>query len=161
MSGKSIMAIPASSTWQRLAIAAAAAASLAAPADAQVLLRSPQQIAHCLCQNRVVDERRVALDQEWRVYEEARQRYAALEGQVDSIRGTMNVHDREQIEAFQRLLDQRDAAVRTFQDQATPAYNAAVERYNTAVDVYNGSCADAVFDPIVLAEVQRGLYCPR
>jgi len=142
-------------------LALTAAASLATPAAAQVLLRSPQQIAQCLCQNRFVDELKVALDQQWRVYEEARQRYAALEGQVESIRTTMNVHDREQIEAFQRLLDQRDAARQTFQDQATPIYNAAVERYNSAVEAYNGSCAAAVFDPIALAQVQRALYCPR
>ena len=142
-------------------LALTATASLATPADAQVLLRSPQQIAQCLCQNRVVDELKVVLDQQWRVYEEARQRYAALEGQVESIRTTMNVHDREQIEAFQRLLDERDAAEHAFQDQATPAYNAVVQRYNSAVETYNGSCAAAVFDPIVLAQVQHALYCPR
>ena len=68
------MATSASSTWRRLAIAIGAAASLAVPADAQVLLRSPQQIAHCLCQNRVVDELREALVRAWRRYEEARQR---------------------------------------------------------------------------------------
>ena len=142
-------------------LALTATASLATPVDAQVLLRSPQQIAQCLCQNRVVDELKVMLDQQWRAYEEVRQRYAALEGQVESIRATMNVHDREQIEAFQRLLDQRDAAALAFQDQATPAYNAAVQRYNSAVETYNGSCAAAVFDPIVLAQVQQALYCPR
>ncbi len=154
------MAITASRTLRFLIVLMSAASPATSP-EAQVLLRSPQQIAHCLCQNRVVDELKSALDQQWRSYEETRRHYAALEGQVDSIRATMNVHDREQIEAFQRLLDQRDAAQRTFQDQATPTYNAAVERYNTAVEIYNGSCADAVFDPIVLGEVQRGLYCPR
>ena len=154
------MAITASITWRPLLLALTAA-SFATPAAAQVLLRSPQQIAQCLCQNRVVDELKVMLDQQWRAYEEVRQRYAALEGQVESIRATMNVHDREQIEAFQRLLDQRDAAALAFQDQATPAYNAAVQRYNSAVETYNGSCAAAVFDPIVLAQVQQALYCPR
>ena len=55
----------------------------------------------------------------------------------------------------------RDAAEHAFQDQATPAYNAVVQRYNSAVETYNGSCAAAVFDPIVLAQVQHALYCPR
>jgi TolA-binding protein len=155
------MATTASRTWRRLTIALVSAAGLSTAAEAQVLLRSPQEISRCLCQNRVVDELKADLDQQWRLYEEARQRYAALEGQTDSIRARMNVHDREQIEAFQRLLDQRDAAERTFQDQATPAYAAAVERYNSAVETYNSGCADAVFDPDVLAQVQRGLYCPR
>ncbi|HXP74735.1 MAG TPA: hypothetical protein VN823_11370 [Stellaceae bacterium] len=147
--------------WRRLVIALASAASLLAPAQAQTLLRSPQQISHCLCQNRVVDELKVALDQQWRLYEEARRRYAALEDQVDAVKVRMDVHDRDQVESFQRLLDQRDAAQRAFQDEATPAYSAAVERYNSAVETYNGSCADAVFDPDVLAQVQLGLYCPR
>jgi TolA-binding protein len=155
------MATTASRTWRRLTIALVSAAGLAVPAQAQSLLRSPQEIGRCLCQNRVVDELKAELDRQWRLYEEARQRYAALEGQADSLRATMNVHDREQIEAFQRLLDQRDAAERTFQDQATPAYAAAVDRYNTAVATYNAGCADAVFDPDVLAQVQPGLYCPR
>lgn len=149
--------------WWRLSVALAlAAASLGDPAGAQqVLLRSPEQITHCLCQNRLVDELKAALDRQFRIYEEARQRYAALEDQVDAVKARMNVHDRDQVELFQRLLDQRDAAQRAFQDEATPAYSAAVERYNSAVETYNGSCADAVFDPDVLAQVQVGLYCPR
>jgi hypothetical protein len=147
--------------WRRLVIGLASAAAAVAVAGAQTLMRSPPQIAHCLCQNRVVDELKMALDQQWRFYEDARQRYAVLEGQVDASRAQMNVHDRDAIYSFQRLLDQRDAAQIAFQNEATPAYDAAVERYNTAVEIYNGSCADAVFDPIVLAEVQRGLYCPR
>jgi len=145
----------------RLAIALVATASLAAPVSAQVLLRSPQQIAYCLCQNRVVDELKAALDRQFQIYEESRRRYAALESEVDTVRTRINVNDREQIEAFQRLLDQRDAAQRSFQDEATPAYNAVVERYNSAVDNYNAGCAGAFFDPIVLAEVQQRLYCPR
>ena len=132
-----------------------------ASAEAQTLLKSPDQITHCLCQNRVVDELKSALDQQWRLYEESRQRYAALEGQVDTVRARMNVHDREAIESFQRLLDERDAARLAFQNEATPAYGAAVERYNTAVAAYDTSCAGTVFDPVVLAEVQRNLYCPR
>ena len=151
----------ASTTWRRLLIALASSASLAAPAQAQMLLRSPEQITHCLCQNRVVDELRAALDQQWRLYEESRQRYAALEGQVDAVRARMNVHDRDAIESFMRLLDERDTARRGFENEATPAYNAAVQRYNDALETYNASCAGALFDPVVLAEVQRNLYCPR
>ncbi|MGH7124464.1 MAG: hypothetical protein ACREFI_08845 [Stellaceae bacterium] len=138
-----------------------ACAGIAAPVSAQTLLRSPQDIAHCLCQNRAVDELKAAVDRQFRLYEEARQRYAALEDQVDAVRVRMNVRDREQVEAFQRLLDERDAAQRSFQDEATPAYDAIVGRYNAAVDAYNLSCANAVFDPVALAEAQRALYCPR
>lgn len=137
------------------------AGSLASPAVAQTLLRSPQDIAHCLCQNRVVDQLGAAVNQQFRVYEESRQRYAALESQVDTVRARMNVRDREQIELFQRLLDQRDAAQHSFQDEATPAYDAVVARYNAAVAAYNGGCASVVFDPVVLAQVQKALYCPR
>ena len=151
----------ASRTWQRLLIALASTAGLAAPAEAQTLLSSPQQIMHCLCQNQVVDELKAALDQQWRLYEESRQRYAALEGQVDVVRARMNVHDRDAIESFQRLLDERDAARLAFQNEATPAYGAAVERYNSAIETYNASCAGTVFDSVVLAEVQKNLYCPR
>ncbi len=151
-----------SSTWRLAALALVTAASLVGQANAQqVLLRSPQEISHCLCQNRAVDELKAELDREFRRYEDARQRYAVLEDQVEATRARMDVHDREQIESFQRLLDQRDAAQRTFQDQATPAYNAIVERYNSAVESYNASCADTVFDPVVLEQVQRSLYCPR
>ncbi len=144
-----------------LVIAVAASASLTPPASAQTLLRSPQQITGCLCQNRAVDELKAAMDRQFRLYEESRQRYAALEDQVDAVRARMNVRDRDQVESFQRLLDQRDAARHAFQDEATPAYSATVERYNRAVNAYNVSCADAVFDPTVLAQVQKELYCPR
>jgi TolA-binding protein len=151
----------ASRTWRRLVIALASTAGLAASAEAQTLLKSPQEITHCLCQNQVIDELKSALDQQWRLYEESRQRYAALEGQVDTVRARMNVHDREAVESFQRLLDERDAARLAFENDATPAYGAAVERYNTAVAAYDASCTGTVFDPVVLAEVQRDLYCPR
>ena len=154
------MATMSSRTW-RLATIALAAASFVAPAGAQTLLRTPQEISHCLCQNRAIDELKAALDRQFRLYEESRQRYAALEDQVEAVRARMNVRDRDQIESFQRLLDQRDAAQHSFQDEATPAYDAIVQRYNAAVDAYNGSCANTVFDPTVLAQVQKGLYCPR
>jgi hypothetical protein len=150
----------ASRTW-RLLIALASTAGLAAPAEAQTVLRDPRQITYCLCQNRVADELKVALDQQWRLYEDARQRYAALEAQVDAVRARMNVHDRDAVESFMRLLDERDAARLAFENQATPAYGAAVQRYNGALEAYNASCAGRLFDPVVLAEVQRNLYCPR
>ncbi len=150
------------STRGWLAIAGVAGACLAIPAQAQqTLLRSPQEITACLCQNRSVDELKAAMDQQFRLYEESRQHYAALESEIDTVRGRMNVRDREQVEAFQRLLDQRDAAQHQFQDEATPAYAATVDRYNSAVDAYNASCANAVFDPVMLAQVQKALYCPR
>jgi hypothetical protein len=155
------MATVSSRTWRLAALALGAAACAAAPAAAQVLLRSPQDIAHCLCQNRAVDELKAAVDRQFRLYEEVRQRYAALEAQVDAVRTRMNVRDREQVEAFQRLLDQRDAAQHSFQDEATPAYDAIVGRYNAAVEAYNVSCANTVFDPVALAQVQKALYCPR
>jgi len=147
------------SRW--LLVALAPTVALATPGEAQTLLRSPQQIAYCLCQNRAVDESKEALDQQWRLYEESRRRYAALEGQVDAIRARMNVNDRDAIESFQRLLDERDAARLAFQGEATPAYSAAVDRYNGAIEAYSASCAGALFDQVVLAEVQRNLYCPR
>jgi len=151
--------------WTRrawcLAIVLCVGASLARPASAQTLLRSPQEISHCLCQNRNVDELKAALDRQFRLYEESRKRYAALESEIDAVRARMNVRDRDQVESFQRLLDERDASQRSFQNEATPAYSAIVERYNGAVDAYNASCANAVFDPTVLAQVQKGLYCPR
>ncbi len=151
----------ASRTWRRLVIALASTAGIAAPAEAQTLLKSPEQITHCLCQNQLVDDLKAALDQQWQLYEESRQRYAALEGQADAVRPRMNVHDRDAIESFQRLLDERDAARLAFENEATPAYAAAVERYNSAVTDYDASCAGTVFDPVVLTEVQRNLYCPR
>src|SRR5260370_22738646 len=75
------MATAASRTWRRLMLALPATASLATPVDAQVLVRSPQQIAQCLCQNRVVDELKVVLDQQWRVSKRAGARFPALRGQ--------------------------------------------------------------------------------
>jgi hypothetical protein len=155
------MATMHSRTWRFAIVALAGALSIGVPTSAQTLMRSPEEISHCLCQNRNVDELKTALDRQFRLYEESRKRYAALEDEVDAVRARMDVRDRDQIESFQRLLDERDAAQRSFQDEATPAYNAVVQRYNGAVDAYNASCANAVFDPIVLAQVQKSLYCPR
>ncbi len=146
---------------RKVLVAALLAASVSTPATAQVLMRTPQEISQCLCQNRAVDALKAAMDQQFRLYEESRQRYAALESQVEAVKARMDVRDREQIESFHRLLDQRDAAQRQFQDEATPAYAATVDRYNAAVSAYNTICANAVFDPTVLAQVQKALYCPR
>lgn len=145
---------------REIAIAAALAFSAAiAPADAQVL-RAPGEVRDCVCKDQSVAVLNDRVQAERRNYEEKRKAFEALDQQVQSGRAKVNVNNPADVDAFKRLLEQRDAAADELAGPVAQSYAATVERYNQAVAGYNASCAGKAFDPEQLNEQKRNLSCP-
>ena len=139
----------------------AIAAAVAQGACAQEVLHSPRDIATCLCMNQKVTQLRGDLDRQKQVYDIAKGDYDGLSAQAETQRGQVNVNDSNSITAYRQLLERRDAAEYHYKVEVEPAYAAGVADYNKAVEAYNTSCGSKMYDSVVLAEVQKTLYCPR
>jgi uncharacterized protein YukE len=147
--------------WQIGVMAWLLLSGLTAGANAQELVRAPEQIRGCLCQERSVAALNAEVQTQSRAYEEKRQSFQALDKQVQSTRPSVNVANQADVDAFKRLLDQRDRAADTLAGEATKSYSDAVARYNQAVAAYNGGCAGKSYDPDQLAELRRTLSCSK
>ena len=146
----------------RAALAAALALyGTTGAARAQDVVRSPEQIRNCLCQERSVATLNNEVQAQSRAYEDRRQSFQALDRQVQSGRARVNVNSQAEIDAFKRLLERRDQAADVLAGEATRSYADAVTRYNQAVGTYNGACAGKSYDPDQLAELRRTLSCPK
>lgn len=132
-----------------------------APVQAQVVLRSPQEIQQCLCTERSVSALAQDVVVRNRIYEERRRQVEQLEAEVASRRNQVNVSVPTEVEAFRQLLQQRDQAVDAFATDVTRDYSDAVNAYNRRVSEFNTSCAGKSYDPDVLAQVRQSLVCPQ
>jgi uncharacterized protein YukE len=146
--------------WSAATAALVVLAAFANPAAAQIV-RSPEEIRACLCKEQGVSTLNQNVQNEARAYEEKRRAFETLDKQVQSSRTQVNVNNPSDVDAFKRLLDQRDAAADALAGPATRSYADTVQRYNQAVAEYNGSCAGKSFDADAMAEQKRTLSCPK
>jgi hypothetical protein len=144
-----------------MALAVAIALSGVVPARGEDVVRAPDQIRSCLCQEQVVAALDGQVQAVSRAYEDKRQAFQSLDRQVQQRRPQVNVKSQADVDAFKRLLDQRDQAADVLAGDATNSYADAVARYNQAVASYNGACAGKAYDPDQLAELRRSLSCPK
>jgi hypothetical protein len=147
--------------WQIGVTAWLTLSGLMASAGAQELVRAPEQIRGCLCEERSVGALNAEVQTQSRAYEDKRQAFQALDKQVQTTRPSVNVANQADIDAFKRLLEQRDRAADVLASEATKRYSDAVARYNQAVAAYNGACAGKSYDPDQLADLRRTLSCPK
>ena len=130
-----------------------------ASAAADELVRAPEQIRGCLCQERSVGALNAEVQTQSRAYEDKRQTFQALDKQVQTSRPRVDVAKQGDINSFKRLLEQRDHAADVLAGEATKSYSDAVSRYNQAVAGYNSACAGKAYDPDQLADLRRNLSC--
>src|SRR6266853_213562 len=97
-------------------------------ATAQELVRAPEQIRGCLCQERSVGALNAEVQTQSRGYEEKRQAFQALDQQVRTTRPLVNVANPADVDAFKRLLERRDHAADALASDATKSYSEAVAR---------------------------------
>jgi hypothetical protein len=124
------------------------------------MTESRAAVAACLCAQqdlRILGHR---LRAERQRYDESRSNAQALEQQVASSRGTVNIDDRSNIEAFKALVERRDAAQQAYVAESVH-YNAAVQRYNDAVSRNNSACTGHDFNEFEVSAVRATLACPR
>ena len=144
-----------------ITLAAAIAVSGIATARAEDVVRAPDEIRSCLCQEQAVAALDGQVQAESRAYEDKRQAFQSLDRQVQQRRPQVNVKSQVDVDAFKRLLEQRDQAADVLAGDATKSYADAVAHYNQAVARYNGACAGKAYDPDQLAELRRSLSCPK
>lgn len=137
-----------------------ATAGLSGPAAAQ-LVRNPDEVRACLCKEQAVAALDDQVKAERNTYDERRQSFEALDKQVQASRAQVNVNNPGDVDAFKRLLEQRDTAADALAGPVTKDYADIVKRYNDAVADYNSSCAGKSFDQDQLNEMKRTLACPR
>jgi hypothetical protein len=131
-----------------------------ASASAQ-LVNDPNTIRTCLCQQQFVTGLQDEVATRRQALESSQRNQTSLANQVDTRRAQINVYNNTELDAFKRLLEQRDASVGDTA-AATTTYDDAAERYNQAVAAYNASCAGHSYDEAVLRQVQAApLACPR
>ena len=146
--------------WSAAMAALLMLAAFANPAAAQIV-RAPEEIRACLCKEQGVSALNQNVQNEGRIYDEKRRSFETLDKQVQSSRAQVNVNNPSDVDAFKRLLDQRDAAADALAGPATRSYADAVQRYNQAVAEYNSSCAGKSFDADAMAAEKRTLSCPK
>jgi hypothetical protein len=150
--------------WEGWRLAVAAALALSIPtgvANAQVVVRSPDEVRSCLCKEQAVASLNAQVQALSKAYDEKRQAFEALDRQVQTSRPQVNVNNPSDVDAFKRLLERRDEASDSLAGPATSDYAGAVQRYNAAVSDYNNSCSGKAFDQDVLAQVKQSLSCPK
>lgn len=130
------------------------------PAAAQAVVKDPAAIGVCLCEQQRLKTLLDALNERQQTYETSQKALASLDSELEALRTRMNVYSDAEVEAYKRLLAQRDAAAASVGD-ATQSYNAAVARYHQSFVDYNGSCVGKSFDQAVLNTVQATLSCPK
>ncbi|HZS82508.1 MAG TPA: hypothetical protein VFA50_06535 [Stellaceae bacterium] len=143
-------------------LAAALAMVLAARGAAaqEDVLHSPEAIRSCLCMQEAITRQSTALGARQRSYDEKRRQLDALDAEVAAARPRVDIKSPASIDAFKQLLARRDAAAQTLAAEATPQYQALVERYNTRVADFNQNCASKSYDAAVLGQVRQSLACP-
>ncbi len=145
----------------RLGLAAVLALAVTAGAAEAQVVRAPDEIRACLCQEQAVSSLNGDVQAQSRAYELQREAFEALDKAVQSGRPQVNVNNPADVDAFKRLLGKRDAAADALAGPVTKTYADAVQRYNQAVANYNASCAGKAFDPDTLAAVKKNLSCPK
>jgi hypothetical protein len=120
----------------------------------------PQQVQACLCLEQRVNDLGTDIATRRQTYEQRRQEVSRLDSELASLRQRMNVDNPDDVAAYARLFDQRNAAFDALSRDVEPQYAASVERYNRAVADYNNSCYTQSYDATVLATVRPTLSCP-
>ena len=147
--------------WAGIVAGTLLAGGPAAPAMAQQVLHSPDEIKSCLCEEQSVTALADEVLRQNRTYEERRKALETLDNEVKTRRAAVNVQDQTAVDAFKQLLDRRDEAADSFAGPVTKNYADTVARYNQAVAGFNASCAGKAYDPEVLAQVRSNLICPK
>lgn len=152
------MSAPLPKTKLGLTVAALAVMATAAAAQAPVLT-SREDVAVCLCLGQAVASRQTAMIARRGEYEAAQREVARLQADADAARPAVDVNNQAAVDAFRERVLKLDQTRVRMQDEALPAYQAAVTGYNQRVGEFSQRCAGRAMDPAVQAQVRQTLVC--
>ena len=131
------------------------------PAVAQEVIKDADAVRACLCQEQTLSALLDTLHERQQNYDNSQKALAQLNSDLDARRASMNVYNDADVQAYKALLQRRDDVATAFASDATPSYNAAIERYNQALAGYQGNCAGKSYDPTVYNMVKPTLACAK
>ncbi len=150
---------PGATCNRRFAWAAALVLSTIGVAEAQTVIRDPNDIAACLCLERDIDRLKadyLAIKQQ---YDTRDSQATSLTAELDRERPLVNSEDERAVDAFrQKLVRMQQIAAE--RDGSIPNYQAAARRHNEQVARFDQLCKGKFYDGDLLPRVQSTLVCP-
>lgn len=138
-----------------------AALSPQAWAQAAVPMSSnPAEITTCLCMEQGISTLSANMSAKTQALAAVRQRLASLDAQLAEAKRNEDVNNPSSVANEKAILAQRDAAYRQSVGPVVSDADQATARYNAEVNTYNGSCANRMFDSVVMAQIEAHLSCP-
>ena len=139
---------------------AQSAAPLQTPAPGSGPVTAPDEIRYCLCAHQTVDTLNARLATETKHHQEVQDRLAALDKQLAETKANVDVKQPDQVEAYRRLVEERERTMAEFYYDLTPQLQKLVAQYNAQTDSYNAFCTTRSLDAKALETVKASLSCP-
>ena len=120
----------------------------------------PAEIRYCLCAHQSVMTLGAQVDAETKHHQAVQDRLAALDQQLTQSRGNVDVNQNGQVDAYRRLVEEREKTMAEFTYDLTPRLQKLVASYNAQSQAYNASCTTRSLDATTLEMVKADLACP-
>jgi len=120
----------------------------------------PAEIRYCLCAHEAVLGLGAKVDAETKHHQAVQDRLAALDQQLTATRGNVDVNQNDQVDAYRRLVEEREKTMAEFTYDVTPRLQKLVAAYNAQTQAYNASCTTRSMDAAMLENVKASLVCP-
>ena len=140
--------------------ALAQGAPLQTPLPGTGTVTDPGQIGYCLCAHQSVTTLGAEVDAETQKHQAMQERLAAIDQQLTQSRGNVDVNQNTQVDAYRRLVEEREKTMAAFTYDLTPRLQKLVARYNAQSQAYNASCTSRSMDQATLETVKASLVCP-
>jgi hypothetical protein len=135
-------------------------APLQTPLPGTVPVTDPAEIRYCLCAHQSVMALGARVDAETKHHQSVQDRLAALDQQLTQSRGNVDVNQNDQVDAYRRLVEERERTMAEFTYDLTPRLQKLVTHYNAQSQAYNASCTTRSLDATTLEMVKADLVCP-
>jgi len=139
---------------------AQSSAPMQTPLPGAGMVTDPAEIRYCLCAHQSVTTLGAQVDAETKHYQAVQDRLAALDQQLTQSRGNVNVNQNDQVDAYRRLVEEREKTMAAFTYDLTPRLRKLVALYNAQSQAYNVACTTGSLDATTLAMVKADLVCP-
>lgn len=144
---------------RRFVITTAILLTAAPQALAQRVLTNPDAVRECLCLRQATDFQNAQIAVSRGIMEGAQNDLAQIRREIERRRPLVNAEDQAAVAAFETLVKSEEPAIRAYNDDAVPSYNAAVTKYRSAVETYTQRCGGMSYDPAVQRQVEANLVC--
>lgn len=144
---------------RRFVIATAILTIIATPAVAQRVLTNPEAVRDCLCLRQAADFQNAQIAVSRGIMDAAQNDLAQIRRDIERRRPLVNADDQAAVAAYEELVKSEEPAIRAYNDDAVPSYNAAVTKYRSAVETYTQRCGGMSYDPAVTRQVEASLVC--